>query len=276
MNSKFKFRHLGHMKVAKLKESLRERKVEPGFMVVYKRFGNAIVLFKEMSSVMEKKLKGLKVDKSKIVFEEIGFESKRITRSKSLSEGDKKEERPKTVYRKRTASQKFYEKGLSGIFIGSLPRGVTAKEVKEAVGKKQVDAAHVELIGRKGIAFAYFDKKPEDEDLLNKLKDLKIKERACKVEFMRTPPRNSRPVNDANQVPKVKGIVAKEKKHSEDEASPPSPSEKSKGTKKLTSSNEARSKKNSSSEGEEKSTEVVLSSKGDVITIKKERTRKKS
>merc|ERR1719315_491493 len=275
MNSKFKFKNLGHMKVAKLKESLRERKVEPGFMVVYKRFGNAIVLFKEMSSVMEKILKGLKVDKSKIVFEEISFESKRITRSKSLSEGDKKEERPKTGFRKRTASQKFYEKGLSGIFIGSLPRGITAKEVKEAVGK-QVDAAHVELIGRKGIAFAYFDKKPEDEDLLNKLKDLKIKERACKVEVMRTPPRNSRPVNDANQVPKVKGIVAKEKKQSEDEASPTSPSEKSKGTKKLISKNEVRSKKNSSSEGEEKSTEVVLSSKGDVITIKKERTRKKS
>merc|ERR1719431_764391 len=151
-----------------------------------------------------------------------------------------------TVHRKRTASQKFYEKGLSGIFIGSLPRGVTAKEVKEAVGKKQVNAAHVELIGRKGIAFAYFDKKPEDEDLLNKLKDLRIKEHACKVEVMRTPPRNSRPVNDANQVPKVKGIVAKEKKPSECEASP---SEKSKGTKKSpTSKTEVRSKKSSSSE----------------------------
>jgi len=274
MNSKFKFRNLGHMKVAKLKESLRERKVEPGFMVVYKRFGNAIVLFKEMSSVMEKKLKGLKVDKSKVVFEEVVFESKRITRSKSLSEGDKKEEKPKTVHRKRTASQKFYEKGLSGIFIGSLPRGVTAKEVKEAVGKKQVNAAHVELIGRKGIAFAYFDKKPEDEDLLNKLKDLRIKEHACKVEVMRTPPRNSRPVNDANQVPKVKGIVAKEKKPNEGEASPTSPSEKSKGTKKSpTSKTEVRSKKSSSSEGEEKSTKVVVS-KGDVI--KKERTPKKS
>jgi len=276
MNSKFKFRNLGHMKVAKLKESLRERKVEPGFMVVYKRFGNAIVLFKEMSSVMEKKLKGLKVDKSKVVFEEVCLESKRITRSKSLSEGDKKEERPKTVHRKRTASQKFYEKGLSGIFIGSLPRGVTAKEVKEAVGKKQVNAAHVELIGRKGIAFAYFDKKPEDEDLLNKLKDLRIKEHACKVEVMRTPPRNSRPVNDANQVPKVKGIVAKEKKPSEVEASPISPSEKPKGTKKSpTSKTEVRSKKSSSSEGEEKSTQVMLSSKGDVIK-KKERTPKKS
>jgi len=272
MNSKFKFRNLGHMKVAKLKESLRERKVEPGFMVVYKRFGNAIVLFKEMSSVMEKKLKGLKVDKSKVVFEEVVFESKRITRSKSLSEGDKKEEKPKTVHRKRTASQKFYEKGLSGIFIGSLPRGVTAKEVKEAVGKKQVNAAHVELIGRKGIAFAYFDKKPEDEDLLNKLKDLRIKEHACKVEVMRTPPRNSRPVNDANQVPKVKGIVAKEKKPSEVEASPISPSEKPKGTKKSpTSKTEVRSKKSSSSEGEEKNTQV----KGDVIK-KKERTPKKS
>jgi len=271
MNSKFKFRNLGHMKVAKLKESLRERKVEPGFMVVYKRFGNAIVLFKEMSSVMEKKLKGLKVEKSKVVFEEVRLESKRITRSKSLSEGDKKEERPKTVQRKRTASQKFYEKGLSGIFIGSLPRGVTAKEVKEAVGKKQVNAAHVELIGRKGIAFAYFDKKPEDEDLLNKLKDLRIKEHACKVEVMRTPPRNSRPVNDANQVPKVKGIVAKEKKPSEVEASPISPSEKPKGTKKSpTSKTEVRSKKSSSSEGEEKNTQV----KGDVS--KKERTPKKS
>lgn len=277
MNSKFKFRNLGHMKVAKLKESLRERKVEPGFMVVYKRFGNAIVLFKEMSSVMEKKLKGLKVDHSKVVFEEVRLESKRITRSKSLSEGDKKEERPKTVHRKRTASQKFYEKGLSGIFIGSLPRGVTAKEVKEAVGKKQVNAAHVELIGRKGIAFAYFDKKPEDEDLLNKLKDLRIKEHACKVEVMRTPPRNSRPpVNDANQVPKVEGIVAKDKKSSEGEASPISPSEKSKGPKKspTTSKTEVRSKKSSSSEGEEKSSQVMGSSKGDFK--KKERTPKKA
>merc|ERR1712025_498635 len=111
-------------------------------------------------------------------------------------------------YRKRTVSQKYYEKGLSGIFIGSLPRGVTAKEVKEAVGKKEVDAAHVELIGRKGIAFAYFDK-PEYEVLLDKLKDLKVKERNCKVEVMRSPPRNSRPPVISGKLPKIDGIVAK-------------------------------------------------------------------
>lgn len=115
----------------------------------------------------------------------------RITRSKSFSEGDKYE-KPSTGYRRRrTASQKYYENGLSGIFIGSLPRGATAKEVKEAVVKKEVNAAHVELIGRKRIAFAYFDK-PEYEVLLEKLKDLKVKERTCKVEVMKSPPRNSR------------------------------------------------------------------------------------
>merc|ERR1712098_858340 len=134
--------------------------------------------------------------------------SKRITRSKSLSEGDKKETNRSRGYRKRTVSQKYYEKGLSGIFIGSLPRGVTAKEVKEAVGKKEVDAAHVELIGRKGIAFAYFDK-PEYEVLLDKLKDLKVKERNCKVEVMRSPPRNSRPPVNSGKLPKIDGIVAK-------------------------------------------------------------------
>merc|ERR1712142_693383 len=138
MKSKYKFRNLGHLKVSK---------------------------FKEVSSDVEKKLKGLKVEDIKVDFEDVGLVSKRITRSKSLSEGDKKETNQRTGYRKRTVSQKYYEKGLSGIFIGSLPRGVTAKEVKEAVGKKEVDAAHVELIGRKGIAFAYFDK-PEYEVLL--------------------------------------------------------------------------------------------------------------
>jgi len=209
MKSKYKFRNLGHLKVSKLKESLRECKVEPGFMVVYKKFGNAIVLFKEVSSDVEKKLKGFKVEDIKVDFEDVGLVSKRITRSKSLSEGDKKETNQRTGYRKRTVSQKYYEKGLSGIFIGSLPRGVTAKEVKEAVGKKEVDAAHVELIGRKGIAFAYFDK-PEYEVLLDKLKDLKVKERNCKVEVMRSPPRNSRPPVISGKLPKIDGIVAKE------------------------------------------------------------------
>merc|ERR1712042_293106 len=82
MKSKYKFRNLGHLKVSKLKESLRECKVEPGFMVVYKKFGNAIVLFKEVSSDVEKKLKGLKVEDIKVDFEDVGLVSKRITRSK--------------------------------------------------------------------------------------------------------------------------------------------------------------------------------------------------
>merc|ERR1712050_130350 len=85
MKSKYKFRNLGHLKVSKLKESLRECKVEPGFMVVYKKFGNAIVLFKEVSSDVEKKLKGFKVEDIKVDFEDVGLVSKRITRSKSLS-----------------------------------------------------------------------------------------------------------------------------------------------------------------------------------------------
>merc|ERR1711909_263341 len=51
-----------------------------------------------------------------------------------------------------------------------------------------------ELIGRKRIAFAYFDKPESEYDvLLDKLKGLKVKEHACKVEVMRSPPRNSRP-----------------------------------------------------------------------------------
>jgi len=210
MKSKFKFQNLGHVKVSKLKESLRKCKVEPGFMVVHRKFGNAIVLFKEVSSEIENKLKGFKVDDLKIEFKDVELVQQRITRSKSLSEGDKYE-KPSTGYRRRrTASQKYYENGLSGIFIGSLPRGATATEVREAVGKKEVNAAHVELIGRKRIAFAYFDK-PEYEVLLEKLKDLKVKERTCKVEVMRSPPRNSRQlVKDAVKSPKATGMVANE------------------------------------------------------------------
>jgi len=219
MKSKFKFQNLGHVKVSKLKESLRKWKVEPGFMVVHRKFGNAIVLFKEDPSQVEKKLKGFKVDDVKIEFKGVELVQQRITRSKSLSEGDKYE-KPSTGYRRRrTASQKYYENGLSGIFIGSLPRGVTAKEVKEAVVKKEVNAAHVELIGRKRIAFAYFDK-PEYEVLLEKLKDLKVKEHTCKVEVMRSPPRNSRlkePVPTiVNEVSSI-GISKRSKKISSSE-----------------------------------------------------------
>jgi len=56
MKSKFKFQNLGGVKVARLKESLRKCKVEPGFMVVHRKFGNAIVLFKEDPSEIEKKI----------------------------------------------------------------------------------------------------------------------------------------------------------------------------------------------------------------------------
>merc|ERR1719233_1521792 len=210
MKSKFKFQNLGRVKVARLKEALRKCKVEPGFMVVHRKFGNAIVLFKEGSSEIEKKLKNFKLDDNKVEFKDVELVQQRITRSKSLSEGDKYE-KPSTGYRrKRTASQKYYENGLSGIFIGSLPRGATAKEVKEAVVKKELNAAHVELIGRKRIAFAYFDKpESENEVLLDKLKDLKIKEHTCKVEVMRSPPRNARPpLKDAIKSPRDTGIVA--------------------------------------------------------------------
>jgi len=264
MKSKFKFKNLGHVKVSALKELLRERKVEPGFVVVYRKFGVAIVMFKELSSEMAKKLRGLKVDESKVEFEEIELESKRITRSKKISEGETKLKSPGS--RKRTASQKFYERGLAGIFIGSLPRGVTAKEVKEAVEKKHVDAAHVELIGRKGIAFAYFDKKPDDEDLLKRLKDLKIKERTCKVEVMRSPPRNAR--ESVAEEPKVKGIVAKEKKPIADvKVTVTSPNEKTRRSKKASSSEDekTRSKRISFSEGEDQTRKnKKLSPKSDV------------
>jgi len=203
---------LGRVKVSKLKESLRKCKVEPGFMVVHRKFGNAIVLFKEDSSEIEKKLKNFKVDDEKVEFKDVELVQQRITRSKSLSEGDKYEKPSSGYRRKRSASQKYYESGLSGIFIGSLPRGATVKEVKEAVVKKEVNAAHVELIGRKRIAFAYFDKsEAEYEVLLDKLKDLKVKEHTCKVEVMRSPPRNSRPpLKDAIRSPRVTKFAAQE------------------------------------------------------------------
>jgi 5-formyltetrahydrofolate cyclo-ligase len=270
MKSKFKFRNLGRVKVSALKEILRECKVEPGFVVVYMKFGVAIVMFKEMSKEMAMKLKGLKVAESKIEFEEIELESKRITRSKKVSESDKKQGRSGS--RKRTLSQKFFEKGLAGIFIGSLPRDVTAAEIKEAVGKKHVDAAHIELIGRKGFAFAYFDKKPEDEDLLKKLKDLKVKERLCKVEVMRSPPRNSGSGDDMVAEPKVKGIVAKDKRINVERTSPTSRDEKV-GSKKTSSGDEKpRSKKSSSSEGEEQAKRTRESKPKSDISLGKEKT----
>lgn len=271
MKSKFKFRNLGRVKVSALKEILRECKVEPGFVVVYMKFGVAIVMFKEMSKEMATKLKGLKVAESKIEFEEIELESERITRSKKVSESDKKQGRSGS--RKRTLSQKFFEKGLAGIFIGSLPRDVTAAEIKEAVGKKHVDAAHIELIGRKGFAFAYFDKKPEDEDLLKKLKDLKVKERVCKVEVMRSPPRNSGSGDDVVAEPKVKGIVAKEKRSNVERTSPTSRDEKVRSKKTSSSGDEKpRSKKTSSSEGEEQSKRTKESRSKSDISLGKEKT----
>jgi len=236
--------------------------------VVYMKFGVAIVMFKEMSKEMAMKLKGLKVAESKIEFEEIDLESRRITRSKKVSESEKKQGR--TGSRKRTLSQKFFEKGLAGIFIGSLPRDVTAAEIKEAVGKKQVDAAHIELIGRKGFAFAYFDKKPEDEDLLKKLKDLKVKERVCKVEVMRSPPRNSGSGDEVVTEPKVKGIVAKEKKSSVEKTSQ---DEKVRSKKTSSSGDEKpRSKKTSSSEGEDQAKRVKVSKSKVDISLEKEKT----
>jgi len=236
---------LGRVKVSKLKESLRKCKVEPGFMVVHRKFGNAIVLFKEDPSEIEKKLKNFKVDDNKVEFKDVELVQQRITRSKSLSEGDKYEKPSSGYRRKRSASQKYYESGLSGIFIGSLPRGATVKEVKEAVVKKAVNAAHVELIGRKRIAFAYFDKpESEYEVLLDKLKDLKVKEHTCKVEVMRSPPRNSRPPHkDTRRSPRATEFAAQE-------AAPTKVNEVS-----LTSKGAPkRSKKISSSEDENKKT----------------------
>merc|ERR1712013_262474 len=105
IKSKIKFHNLGHVKVSKLKELLRERNVEPGFIVAYRRFGYAIVLFKENSSEVVKRLRGLKVDDNEIEFKEVEFVQQRITGSKSVSEHDKKYEDPSTGSR--------CEKGLS-------------------------------------------------------------------------------------------------------------------------------------------------------------------
>merc|ERR1711925_4535 len=129
----------------------------------------------------------------------------------------------------------------------------------EAVGKKQVDAAHIELIGRKGFDFAYFDKKPEEEDLLKKLKDLKVKERVCKVEVMRSPPRNSGSGDDVAIEPKVKGIVAKDKRNV-GRTSPTSQDEK------------VRNKKTSSSEGEDQAKRIKEPKSKSEIALGKEKT----
>merc|ERR1719431_520694 len=114
MKSKFKFQNLGRVKVSKLKESLRKCKAKPGFMVVHRKFGNAIVLFKEDPSEIEKKLKNFKVDDTKVEFKDVELVQQRITRSKSLSEGDKYKKPSTGFRRKRSASQKFYESGLTG------------------------------------------------------------------------------------------------------------------------------------------------------------------
>jgi len=202
IKSKMKFHNLGHVKVSKLKELLRERNVEPGFIVAYRRFGYAIVLFKENSSEVVKKLRGLKVDDNEIEFKEVEFVQQRITGSKSVSEYDKKYEDPSIGSR--------CEKGLSGIFIGSLPRGATVREVKEAVASKEVHATHVKLIREKRIAFAHFDE-PEHDILLNKLQNLEVRNHTCKVEVMRSPYRNSRPPpKDAIKGPEATGIKVKE------------------------------------------------------------------
>ena len=202
IKSKMKFHNLGNVKVSKLKESLRERNVKPGFIVAYRRFGYAIVLFKEISSEVVKKLKGLKVDDNEIEVKEIEFVHQRISGSKSVSEYEKKYEDPSIGSR--------CEKGLSGIFIGRLPRGATVREVKEAVASKDVHATHVKLIREKRIAFAYFDE-PEHVILLNKLQDLEVRDHTCKVEVMRSPYGNSRPPpKDTIKGPETTGIKVKE------------------------------------------------------------------
>merc|ERR1719186_2398040 len=59
MKSKFKFKNLGDVRVSTFKGILRESKVDPGFIVVYKKFGVAIVMFKELSAEMMWKLRKL-------------------------------------------------------------------------------------------------------------------------------------------------------------------------------------------------------------------------
>merc|ERR1712034_311071 len=141
-------------------------------------------------------------------------------------------------------------------------------------GKKQVDAAHIELIGRKGFAFAYFDKKPEEEDLLKKLKDLKVKERVCKVEVMRSPPRNSGSGDDMITEPKVKGIVAKEAKDKRtvERTSPTSQDEKVRSKKTSSGDEKPRGKKTSSSEGEDQAKRIKEPKPKSEIAPGKEKT----
>jgi len=251
MKSKFIFRNLGDAKVAALKVVLRENKAEPGFVVVYKKFGVAIVMFKEISEDMIKKLKGLTVDKNEVEFEEIELDNKGTsTRVKRISV------RERTGIRKRTPSMslKFFQQGLTGMFIGSLPRDVSENEVKEAITKKNLNAAHVELVGRKGFAFAYFDEK--SGVILDKLKDLKVKDRASKVELMRTPPAGgvvaAKSGEAAIEQPKVEGIVSQEKSVKVEKGQVSE--EKSRGIRKSSSSEDEklRRKKSTSSEDESK------------------------
>jgi len=275
MKSKFKFKNLGDVRVSTFKGILRESKVDPGFIVVYKKFGVAIVMFKELSAEMMRKLKGLKVEEKKVEFEEIELEDRKPTRFKKISVSDKKAKvaeeslsgRKSSFLRKRTFSQKMIDQGLSGMFIGSLPRDVTEEEIKEAVHKKDVNAAHIELFGRKGFAFAYFEKKPQD--LVNKLKDLTVKERICKVEVMRFPPRTVKPGGESMEQPKVEGIVAKEDKLRMVKNSRSSSEDKQRRYKKTSSSEDEKRRSKKVSSEDEKSRYKKISSSEDEVLKKK-------
>eukprot|EP00092_Neocalanus_flemingeri_P041309 GFUD01044981.1.p1 GENE.GFUD01044981.1~~GFUD01044981.1.p1 ORF type:complete len:798 (+),score=247.32 GFUD01044981.1:135-2528(+) len=268
MKSKFKFKNLGNIKVSALKGILRESKVDPGFIVVFKKFEIAIVMFKEKSADIIRKLKGLKVAENEVEYEEIELEYKKTTRSRKVSVSDK---RARTIDRssKNTLSQKSSDQGLSAIFIGSLPRNVTEDEIKEAVGKKDANAAHIELFSRKGFAFAYFDKKPED--LLNKLKDLTVKERVCTVEVKRSPPRSAMSGVVSVEQPTVEGIVENRRmdKKSKDAG-------RKMRNKKNSSLEDGRNKKNSTSEYDRKNKNVNKKSISSPKEEKQPRTKKSS
>eukprot|EP00092_Neocalanus_flemingeri_P025754 GFUD01027920.1.p1 GENE.GFUD01027920.1~~GFUD01027920.1.p1 ORF type:complete len:797 (+),score=235.16 GFUD01027920.1:136-2526(+) len=268
MKSKFKFRNLGNIKVSALKGILRESKVDPGFIVVFKKFEIAIVMFKEKSADIIRKLKGLKVAENEVEYEEIELEYKKTTRSRNVSVSD---ERARTIDRslKNTLSQKSSDQGLSAIFIGSLPRNVTEDEIKEAVGKKDANAAHIELFSRKGFAFAYFDKKPED--LLNKLKDLTVKERVCTVEVKRSPPRSAMSGVVSVEQPTVAGIVENRRmdKKSKDAG-------RKMRNKKNSTLEDVRNKKNSASEYDRKNKNVNRKSISSSEEEKQPRTKKSS
>merc|ERR1712034_252480 len=101
--------------------------------------------------------------------------------------------------------------------------------------------------------------------------DLKVKERVCKVEVMRSPPRHGGSGDDMITEPKVKGIVAKDKRNVE-RSSPTSQNEKIRSKKTSSGDEKPRSKKTSSSEGEDQAKRIKEPKSKSETALGKEKT----